>query len=59
MNPWTLNALRLLQDLIRFALWAALIINAGMAAIFSIWFVGHFLWSLSGWAQRVLFSNPW
>ena len=59
MNPWKLDLLKLLQNVIRFALWVALILNIAMASVFAVWFTFKFLRSLSCWADRVLFGQPW
>ena len=59
MHPWKVNLLELLQNIIRFALWVALILNVGMASVFAVWFTFKFLRSLTGWADRVLFGQPW
>lgn len=59
LHPWTQTLLHWLQDVIRFAIWTALILNLGMAAIFGVWFIFKFLRATAGWADRVLFSNPW
>ena len=59
MNPWKQTLLGILRDILRFALWLALVFNGLMLAIFSLVFVYHFLHRLWGFCARVLFSEPW
>ncbi len=59
MNPWKLDVLKLLQNIIRFSIWVMAILNVAMASVFIVRFTYKFLNSLTGWADRVLFGEPW
>lgn len=59
MNPWKTPLLTKAKDFIRAMLWLCMVVNALLAAVFTIWFAGHFFWNLRGWCLRVLFQSPW
>lgn len=59
MNPWHTNILQKLQNGIRFALWAALAVNCGIACFFSILFTYQLFSFGWQWCRDHLFSAPW
>lgn len=59
MNPWKQNLIEFARDLMRFALWLAVILNGLLLALFSIAFVSCCVWRGWGWCWRTLFSEPW
>jgi hypothetical protein len=46
-------------DVMRFVAYGCLIIDGILLLVFSVWFVGKFLWRLSGWLDRVIFDHAW
>ncbi|MBL8745379.1 MAG: hypothetical protein JNK58_03380 [Phycisphaerae bacterium] len=57
MNPWTGDWIEFCKRLMRSLLWTCLAINGLLAGIFSIFWVGHFLYYAWTWSKRVLFSS--
>lgn len=43
----------------RFALRAAMFVNAMLLALASIYIVGQLIWQTIGFLNRTIFSNPW
>lgn len=58
-NPWKSDLLELLRNVVRFALWLAFVINVLMFAVFSVVWVGHFLYHLWTWFRRTWFTGEW
>ena len=58
-HPWGDNVLPKLRNVLRFALWVCLVVNALMLAFFTILFSYQFLTHLWGWCRRVLFDGSW
>ena len=56
---WKQTALEKLGEALGFLGKACLIIDAILLSVFSVWFVGNFLWHLCGWLNRTLFGQPW
>ena len=59
MNPWKPALLELLRGVLRFALWVAIVVNGLMFAVFSVGFVGKFLWYSWKYLCRTMFGHPW
>ena len=59
MNPWKQTLLDLMRDIIRFALWIALVINGLMVGVFSIAFCYRFLEHLWSWLVKNIFTGSW
>lgn len=58
-NPWNRTPLGYCRDVVRFALWVCLAINAAMLAVFTVFFSYEFLWHFWAYCKRVLFADPW
>lgn len=56
---WQKNRTDSIANVLRFVGWVFLALDAILFAVFSLWFVGHFLDSLRDWLARTLFSSPW
>lgn len=46
-------------DTLRFIGYAFLVCDCILLSLFSLWFIGKFLWRLSEWLDRVIFDQPW
>jgi hypothetical protein len=46
-------------DTLRFIAYAFLAFDLIVLSIFSLWFVGKFIYFLSDWLNRVMFGSPW
>ncbi len=59
MNPWKPALLELLRNVLRFALWVAIVVNGLMFAVFSVAFISKFLWYSWNYLCRTMFGHPW
>lgn len=46
-------------DILRFAGYVFLFLDAIILSIFTLWFVTKFIWRFAEWLNKVLFDNPW
>ena len=59
MNPWEATFLDRCRSILRFGLWLTIVVNGLMLALFSVLFLGSFLWRSWGWCWHELFSGSW
>lgn len=59
MNPWKQNALSLSRDMLRFTIWACIVLNGLMFSLFTILFTALLVFRVSGYVFRNWFANPW
>ena len=57
--PWKKSIIEVLSDVLRFAVWAGLVIGVIAMSLFVAWFAGEFFWHLGEWCKRVPFGQPW
>jgi hypothetical protein len=56
---WRQKLTDLMADYLRFLGRGALLVNVILLALASVWFVGKFLWFLTNFLNRTMFSKPW
>jgi hypothetical protein len=57
--PWKINITDQWAEKCRFALRAAMFVNAMLLALASIYIVGQVIWHVIGFLNRTIFSHPW
>jgi hypothetical protein len=48
-----------MADLLRFLARGALLVNAIVLALASVWFIAKFVWFTINFLNRTMFSHPW
>ena len=56
---WKQTAISVMADMLRFLGRAALLVDAILISVFSIWLVWRLVWHTAQWLDRALFSSPW
>ena len=56
---WKQQLIDKATDVLRFTLKVCLFIDLFLISVFSVWFCVKFIWYLTNWMDRVMFSSPW
>jgi hypothetical protein len=55
---WQKSFVDRIGDILRFIAWGCLVVDGILLSLFSVWFIGMFLWRLAGWLNRWI-NRPW
>ena len=56
---WKQTAIAILADMLRFLGRAALLVDAILLSVFSVWLVWKLVFHSADWLNRTIFSSPW
>ena len=56
---WKQTVISVMADLLRFLGRSAILVDAILISVFSVWLVWKLVWHTGQWLNRTLFSGPW